>query len=245
MPKSKIINDVIEDVVPLDKSLLRLMVISKEVKNIRLETWAKDEINGYDNNDDLPDYRKMISYNFKYSGINGGYQISNVALDVGFIDDEHLEKIKDVREMGSISSVLELSEGEKDLYRDVSYLGRDIYNSSEEMISCTSVVQVIPKAFYVGIITKVKVMLITALCELEEKYGNLDNLDINQSKRFVQIDSKNKEINKVVFNISIPEKPEKTNDKWYSKVAWNIIIPIITCVVAGIIATIAINYFGL
>lgn len=75
MPKSQIIIDLVEDAVPLEKSLTRLMVLAKDVKNKKLEEWAQNELNGYKNISDLPGYRRSHSSLFKYSGINGGFSV--------------------------------------------------------------------------------------------------------------------------------------------------------------------------
>ena len=61
MPKSQIIIDAVEDLVPLDKSLTRLMVLAKDVKNQELEKWAKKELSGYKGQDELPLYRRSHS----------------------------------------------------------------------------------------------------------------------------------------------------------------------------------------
>ena len=92
MPKSKIIKDVVDNKVPLDQSLTRLMILAKDVNNDKLALWAENELNGYKTIEQLPDYRKVRCDNFRYSGINGNFQVTNVSLPLSFVRDEILEE---------------------------------------------------------------------------------------------------------------------------------------------------------
>ena len=80
--------------------------------------------------------------------------------------------------------------------------------------------QLIPQTIYLSILSEIKNMVITALCELEKNHGNLDKLGIDISKKKkVQIESENNDINRAVFNISITGESDTKKEKWYSKVA--------------------------
>ena len=96
----------------------------------------------------------------------------------------------------------------------------EIYEKSEGAITCTSITQHIPQTIYLSILSEIKNMVITALCELEKNHGNLDKLgtDISKKKK-VQIESENNDINRAVFNISITGESDTKKEKWYSKVA--------------------------
>ena len=83
MPKSQIIKDVVEDVVPLSKSLYRLYVLALDVKNSKLADWALCELKGYKKSDELPAYRKTKSVSLTYSGLNGHFQVKNIHLPLG------------------------------------------------------------------------------------------------------------------------------------------------------------------
>ena len=80
----------------MEKSLYRALVIAKEGQNKPLEGWIRSELRGYESDDDLPDYRKTKSSNFRYSGINGNMQVTKATLPMGFIRDEIMDKIEDV-----------------------------------------------------------------------------------------------------------------------------------------------------
>ena len=59
----------------------------------------------------------------------------------------------------------------------------EIYEKSEGAITCTSITQHIPQTIYLSILSEIKNMVITALCELEKNHGNLDKLGIDISKK--------------------------------------------------------------
>lgn len=220
------------------------MVLAKDVKNIRLETWARNELNGYDGIENLPKYRKSYSGSFKYSGINGGFQVSNAPLPAIWIDEKHRD-ICEVNIVVGIKYITELANSEHTPMRDVTILANDIYKKSEGMITCTSISQLLPQTIYHSILSEVKNMMITALCELEEKYGNLDKIGIDISKKkAIQIDTNNENLNKAVFNISIPQDNDKPRERWFSKVGWNIIVPTITAIIGAVVATIVVKILG-
>ncbi len=245
MPKSQIIKDIVEDAVPIDKSLTRLMVLARDVKNNKLETWARNELNGYSDIENLPDYRRIHSDLIKYNGINGGFNVNNAPLTAGWIDEEYLDSICEVNIIYSIKSIIDLSNSENEITRDLTMLAGEVYKKSGGHISCVSISQVIPKPALITILVQVKNMMITALCELEERYGDLDDLGIDISKKnSYQIETINENLNRAVFNIAIPQTEGLSKEPWYSKIGWNIIIPIITAIIAAVTAVIIQRYFG-
>ena len=57
----KLINDIVEAITatkePISDTLRRCLVIAFKLKNDTLKTWLEKELNGYENDDKLPDYR--------------------------------------------------------------------------------------------------------------------------------------------------------------------------------------------
>lgn len=245
MPKSKIIKDIVEDVIPMEISLSRLKVLAVDIKNKKLEKWATNELLGYKEIGEIPSYRKTRSSSFRYSGINGNFQTTNVPLQEDWLDEKILDKIKEVNIMDGIRYIQELANGEAIPTRDVSFLASYIYDETDGMVSCTSISQIISRTVYLSILEEVKDKMITVLCELEEKYGNLDDLviDITNMQR-KQIDASNDEINKSI-NIIIPGDNSKKKDSWYSKLGWNVIVPIITGVIGAVAGAVILSGLGI
>lgn len=87
MAKSQLIKDLATNKVSLEEALQRLLVITSELKNEELKKWILGELNGYSVETELPSYRKNIGSDLIYSGINGSYKVTNVALPLNFLSD--------------------------------------------------------------------------------------------------------------------------------------------------------------
>ena len=68
--RSKVIIDLINNNINVEQALEILDLLLQNVKNNKIKKWLSNEINGYDKNDDLPDYR-IVSTNLKGSYIIG------------------------------------------------------------------------------------------------------------------------------------------------------------------------------
>ncbi|MBK7490043.1 MAG: hypothetical protein IPI74_09620 [Bacteroidales bacterium] len=59
----KLINDIINELIDTEKSivspLLKTKVLASRLGNDVLLTWVSNELKGYENKDELPDYRKF------------------------------------------------------------------------------------------------------------------------------------------------------------------------------------------
>ncbi|MGO7501539.1 AbiTii domain-containing protein [Rhizobium johnstonii] len=67
---TEIQNDAISDAVPVNSILRKVMLLAHRLDSGLLEDWVKHELNGYPNNTEVPDYRK-IPLNFKARLTNG------------------------------------------------------------------------------------------------------------------------------------------------------------------------------
>ena len=242
MPKSHIIIELIDDLVPLNKSLTRLLVLAKDVDNKALYSWASKELKGYDKDiDSLPDYRICQSVDFMYSGFNKNVQVTKVPLPKSWFPEEILSKISTAYLYEGIKTIEELKNSERPSVINYTELAGYISEQSDGLISCTSIYGNVPKSALEKIIDSVKERALLALIEMEKKYGVLDELfiDISNEKKS-EIDYNNKELNRMVLNINVPNQMGK--DSVPSKIAWNIIVPILTAVGSSIITYIVTQF---
>ena len=242
MPKSRIIIDLIDNAVPLEKSLSRLLALSKDVDNDLLYSWVSRELKGYDKEkDQLPEYRKWDFVSLIYSGINGQYQITKNPLPIEWVPEETYKQLSDVRMYDGISRVIELKDSTQPTVFDCTSLAGFVSEITNGMVSCTSIYAEIPKAFLGHICESVKEKTLLALLELEKQYGCLDDLFIdttNTSKG--KIKNNNDEINdKVQLNVILNEQNKK--EPWYSKITWQLMIPITIAVVSPILTLLISN----
>lgn len=245
MPKSQIIKDIVEDAVPLSKSLYRLYVLALDVKNTKLANWALSELKGYTSPDVVPEYRKIEIGNFTYSGLNNRFQVKNIHLSLGWIPENLHAALMDIRSTEGIELIESYAKEPNGIGIDRGNLSGYVRKATNGDVQCTSITQHIPQSFYVGICAEVKSKMIQALIELEKKYGNLDGLGIDiSSKKPQEIIAENDSLNRMVLNVNVPaQEPEK--ETLSSKITWNLITPIITGVVGAIIGAALLAYLGL
>lgn len=154
------LTDLIEDRVSLEKSLYRALVIAKEGQNKPLEGWIRSELRGYESDDDLPDYRKTKSSNFRYSGINGNMQVTKATLPMGFIRDEIMDKIEDVEYRQGIRQIEDFANSSSAIAIDRSLLAGEVALNTQGAVKCVSLEQLLPSSFFGSIVASVKERLI-------------------------------------------------------------------------------------
>lgn len=244
MPKSKVIADAVNGVVTLEQSLRRLEVLAHDVGNDKLEHWAECELNGY-GDEEVPDYRIAASLNFTYSGFNNGaFKVTNVPLSISFFDEKTLDEFKDVPVKDGIAAVSRWIDKGPIIHIDRSFLAGEVDKRSEGRVTCTSIAQNIPVSFYEGVVAKVTTRVIRALMLLEDQYGCLDGLGIDVSSKKAATDN-NTVINNAIFNNAPINTGDKEEEKLGSKVAWKIVVPIITAVAGAVLGALALAWLQL
>lgn len=158
--ENTVLNDLVEDRVSLEKSLYRALVIAKQNQNKPLEGWIRSELKGYESDDDLPDYRKTKSSNFRYSGINGSMQVTKAPLPMGFIRDEILDKVENVEYRQGIRQIEEFANSTSTITIDRSLLAGEIAHNTQGVVQCVSLEQLLPTSFFSALAANVKERLI-------------------------------------------------------------------------------------
>ena len=173
MPKSQIIIDAVNGDVPIDKSLKRLQVLAHDVYNKELEKWAENELTGYLDSSEVPEYRETKSLNIVYSGFNLALQVNNVPLPIGYLDNDTLNEVVNVAIREDILSVQKFADTEPGGYRDLSFLAGEVLKKSGG-IQCVSIQQLVPSSAYGKILAEVNNRIIRALMMLEDQHGKLE-----------------------------------------------------------------------
>lgn len=158
--ENTVLNDLVEDRVSLEKSLYRALVIAKQNQNKPLEGWIRSELKGYESDDDLPDYRKTKSSNFRYSGINGSMQVTKAPLPMGFIRDEILDKVENVEYRQGIRQIEGFANSTSTITIDRSLLAGEVAHNTQGVVQCVSLEQLLPTSFFSALAANVKERLI-------------------------------------------------------------------------------------
>ena len=181
----------------MEIALNRLLIIASDLGNDDLTDWVAAELHGYSQDMELPMYRKKKSRDFIYSGINGGFQVTNIPFTGYNVILEYEKDAFEVPIMDSITalqSFLANSETQS-CGRDFSYLSGPIYKKTG--IQCTSLLQKVPLNLLQNVLSEIKTRLLRILIKLDKEYGCLDDLDVDITKKTPEEIA---EINRVVNN---------------------------------------------
>ena len=200
MAKSKIIKELANNQISMEVALQRLMIIASDLGNEELLTWTETELQGYSPSDTLPEYRNIHSTYFVYSGINGGFKVTNCRFTFTNILEEKLSDIYNVPIRDRFSSLQNFidSPGEQSYRRDFSMLNG--YVLQRTGIQCTSIYQTVPLNFLQKIVSQIKTILMKIFLKLDKEYGGLDDLDVDTTAKTPdEVDAINKVVNNYIF----------------------------------------------
>lgn len=238
---SKILDDITSNKVSLDVALQRLLVIANKTDNKDLANWCTSELSGYKGGAEIPEYRHFKSRNIIYSGIKGNLKISNTPLGFGFLSEEILAKVEQVKIVEDIEKVQEYASKNETLSIDLTFLAPQVYENTDDGfgggIQCTSIKNIIPASFYSRVLSCVKTRVINLICSYETAGINIDKFDI-KPKKLETISRDNYDLYKTIvldgttYAITPKEK----------KITWNIIIPILVGIVSGVVASLIAHF---
>lgn len=201
MAKSNIIKELANDKISIETALNRLLIIAYDIENEKLAEWVEHELDGYSDDEELPQYRKIVCPNILFTGFCGIVEYKNAPLQIYKIfskeeDKEYLEHILNLRIQDSIKALEAVLDGQSgDYYRDLTSISSVI--STRTMIIYSSIRQIVPFNVLRNIISMLKTRMIKAMLKLEREYGNLDELDIDTSSKTKQ---ERESINTTVIN---------------------------------------------
>ena len=177
MPINLLIQDIVENRISLEQALNKLYLLANNINDSELISWVLLELKGYPEDQDVPEYRQGCFKHFTYSGINGSYKVNNIVFPTEWIPSEYRQRIFNVASREGIKSIEQYSKKEGGLVADRSFLAGYVNAASDELVSCTSIYQHIPQAYYIGICQEVQTRILQALMSIEKKYGQLENME--------------------------------------------------------------------
>jgi len=115
MAKSKILKELVNNEVTIEVALSRLMLIASDIDNTELRDWATKELNGYGVDDTCPSYRVIASANITYTGISGGFQLTNQPLPlIALPSDIRESMLSSMPVRDSIAKIAHIFESKRD-----------------------------------------------------------------------------------------------------------------------------------
>lgn len=250
MAKSKIIQDIGSGEITLTNILTRTLIIATELKNKSFCKWINKELYGYEKNDSLPKYR-YFSSSLKISYMAGYNRVSGQLIPDSFIDSKVRDSLPNYI-LDGISIFENEVEGESNRNYDLTNFIPFLTIGKEYEVF--SLFREVSNITLKKILTKVKQIVLEFLLEAENKFGNLDNLDVSKKEienfnkkvnltigQMIEFGSNNKisdtNFSGIETNNTIEgEKPEK------NRFIWRIVVPIIVGIIASVITWLITTY---
>lgn len=100
----EIIDLAVDDKTPLPVLLRKCLVLAHDLKNERLKTWVEKELDGYEDVDELPDYRRTFAISKGVSFGPFGARIENHPIATAIMKDEHRPIVEDAAFRSAVSA---------------------------------------------------------------------------------------------------------------------------------------------
>lgn len=230
-----LIADLMNSMMPLSQGLIRASYIFKELNANNLLEWCNKEMNGYEDRENVPDYRKFQGI-LTTEVINGFSILQNVTIPMNK-NDNNLTQISTIHDGNSISAIETLLKTDSDTF--TTPVPSNNYWVAQKYIKGTiqNLRVITHKAAFEQIITSVQKELIDKLYDLSKKYGNLNKYDIGKKKmkkkqpiitnNTVNFGDNTKINNSQVGNTNT--KPEENSKNFFEK------HPVLSSIVAALI----------
>ncbi|MCQ2011176.1 hypothetical protein NOM01_14400 [Sporolactobacillus sp. STSJ-5] len=197
MARSQLLKDVVSGKENIENVLLRLKVILTDLENESIINWVNGELRGYKENEDIPAYRKLrgnpmgtyiLNYNVKYTN-------AQVPLEP-LISQASIDKLRTLNVRESIVAIQDILSGEN--RENFGKLIPTIFchSISTEELQIASMRIRFSSNQLENIVFNVKAKLLDIIMELENKFVDLDELDIE-----TQVAKDNAKKEQVVYNI--------------------------------------------
>lgn len=194
----------------IESVLFRLKIILADLENESINKWIDNEIEGYDDTDETPPYRRIEGRaigSYILGSTYHGIKYTKHPLPIRHIPKDIREKILGGRMTQAVSSLKKTAENEEsigiqlppELCQKISYQGLFI----------TSMNIVFSSAQIDGVLAKIKSKLINIIMKLEKDYNELDSLDIFSHETD---ESKREQTEKYIINILFDNSIEIGND---------------------------------
>jgi len=187
---SQIINDLIDEEKSLNSALLKTKVLASRIQNQELLNWVNNELSGYKNTNELPDYRKEIQNELKGNILNEYTKYTNIQIPTTGLDKTFEKKLRTTNFTESISSLESLVSNEKSstlsaaVRAELSSIIEDNWQSmGNPYLQITSVYKSISKNSIIEIITNIRNKLLDFMLKLDGEYGDLTEIkDLKMKK---------------------------------------------------------------
>ncbi|EMF8480540.1 hypothetical protein RGI99_000085 [Morganella morganii] len=184
-----ILHEIQRDAMNEDSSISNLLrkclFLARKTGSDQFKKWVFSELNGYDPESDIPEYR-VLSCQSKgdFSRVDGIFK--NLDIDIDQLDDEFYDLYGECIVSVSIASIADLVSGAKNA--DSAVIRRPWEPSMVSRVSdkiyrdmnCLRAWSETPTPLFLGILDKVKTMILDFALDLEEKLPNIEDVKLSK-----------------------------------------------------------------
>lgn len=206
MVKSQLMKDTLSGQCSFENILLRLKIIFSNLDNELIMSWIEKELQGYQLDDILPDYRVVNGIPMGTFIVNQSIEYSNSQVPLGqVLEADMIKDIVRIPILDNIKTLEEILSGENKENYCLVVPTELCHRISTQELQILAMKIKCPSNFISRVISKSKNKLVDIIMELEKQYENLDDLDI---KSQVEEDTHKKEkvilkIENIIFDSSI------------------------------------------
>lgn len=192
--RSKIIKDLIMDNINVLQAMQSLNLMLEDIGNKNIKKWVNNEINGYQKDDAIPNYRKANT--MLIGNVQVDYNVYN-NINIPLSDSKAIEAFTKLEIREPISTIIQLAKAEKESESHSLMLEANIVLVNQYQQTNGNVISAHRKLSiytYNNVIGMIKDKLLEIFRVLENDYGNLDELYID----FSDISKKDETVEKLV-----------------------------------------------
>lgn len=195
-------NMAVDSAIPITDLLRKCLVLASELGIKELESWAKHELNGYQDENSIPQYRIIPVQN--YANISSGYtNFNKVPFPIGRLPDELREQYEKQTFAMPITEIADMADSHKDeraIY--LAWNPNHIYllNAREEKIfngELISVWKAFSKSSLLGILDTVRNRILEFIIQIKKENPDLD---VTTEDRISSLNEEDKQRVTNIFN---------------------------------------------
>lgn len=196
MSRSKIIIELIRDEITVIQAINILKLLLQDIGNKEIINWINKEINGYEIDDELPNYR-ILSCNVEGIVRAGALVLSKMNIP---IKEEFKESLSNFKVRQGLEKILQYSIAEKEQasHSLCTDMPLDYINSAASLLEgeVTHAKRELGVYAFTNILNSLKPIVLDIFIELENNFGNLDDYYIDMSNK-----EKNQKVTQTIINI--------------------------------------------
>ena len=176
---TQLMQDVADQSNPLSSVLLRARLLAKELGSAEFNEWVKLELNGYPENDKLPDYRIIFPRFFGHFHGGFGAATKNVPLNTSGFPDEIRGLVEKHPMPDNVAAIEQLLETDTEIFNNpqpgfvVEAFRR--YGDQISYQTLNHVNAIFTKPVVVGILHTTRTRFLEFLIQLSESFPSLEN----------------------------------------------------------------------